>query len=100
MELNYADLFADIENYVPSISAAELMDEPFNPTEYVVKGLLPKGLSILGGAPKIGKSWLVLDLCVRIATGTPLWGMDVQQGTSQWFYPNHLPLYQDRVLNC
>ena len=84
MELNYADLFADLENYVPSISAAELMDEPFNPTEYVVKGLLPKGLSILGGAPKIGKSWLVLDLCVRVATGKPLWGMDVEQGTA-WY---------------
>ena len=62
MELNYADLYADLENYVPSISAAELMDAPVKPTEYVVKELLPKGLSILGGAPKVGKSWLVLDL--------------------------------------
>ena len=84
MELNYADLYADLENYVPSISAAELMDAPVKPTEYVVKGLLPKGLSILGGAPKVGKSWLVLDLCVRVATGKSLWGMDVQQGTA-WY---------------
>ena len=84
MELNYADLYADLENYVPSISAAELMDAPVTPTEYVVKGLLPKGLSILGGAPKVGKSWLVLDLCVRVATGKPLWEMDVQRGTA-WY---------------
>ena len=80
-DANLSDLMFDLENYVPAISAADLMDQPFKPTEYVVKGLLPKGLSILGGAPKIGKSWLVLDWCIHVATGQPLWGMEVQQGT-------------------
>lgn len=26
------------------------------------------------------KSWLVLDLCVHIAQGSPLWGLDVTRG--------------------
>ena len=32
-DFEFADVFADLENYVPAISAAELMDEPFKPTE-------------------------------------------------------------------
>ena len=67
------DWFADLENRVPAISAAQLMEKPIEPREFVVRGLLPQGLSILGGAPKIGKSWFVLDLCLHIATGDPFW---------------------------
>lgn len=84
IDVDLRNLMFDLESYVPAISAAELMNQPFAPTEYVVKGLLPKGLSILGGAPKIGKSWLVLDLCIHIAQGEKFWGMDVQQGTA-WY---------------
>ena len=65
IDVDLRDLMFDLESYVPVISAAKLMNQPFSPTEYVAKGLLPNGLSILGGAPKIGKSWLVLDLCMR-----------------------------------
>ena len=43
------------------------------PTKFCVDTLLPQGLCILGGASKIGKSWWVLDLCVRIAKGEPMW---------------------------
>lgn len=68
------DWFAELENRVPAISAAKLMEQPIEPREFVVRGLLPQGLSILGGAPKIGKSWLVLDLCLHVATGEPFWG--------------------------
>ena len=65
----------DPENYVPAISGTQLMDLDFPPTEHVVKGLLPKGLSILSGAPKVGKSWLALDLCLHVAKGEPFWGI-------------------------
>ena len=41
----------------------------FPPTRFAVETLLPQGVTMLGGAPKIGKSWLVLDLCIRIAKG-------------------------------
>lgn len=78
------DWFAELENRVPAISAAKLMEQPIEPREFVVRGLLPQGLSILGGAPKIGKSWLVLDLCLHVATGEPFWGIPVSKGTA-WY---------------
>ena len=62
------------------IDGETLMDKRLPPTKFCVDTLLPQGLCILGGSPKVGKSWLVLDLCVHIAQGTPLWGLDVTRG--------------------
>lgn len=64
-----------------SISSAALMEQDCVPVDFVVKGLFPKGLCILGGAPKIGKSWMVLDLCYHVAKGEPFLGLEVNQGT-------------------
>ena len=72
---------AETELVLSAISGAKLMDLEFMPQEFVVRGLLPNGLSILGGAPKIGKSWLVLELALRVAKGEPMWGMETKQGT-------------------
>ena len=33
---------------------------------------------MLAGAPKVGKSWLVLQLCMQIAKGEPFWDMKTQ----------------------
>lgn len=38
------------------IDGETLMDMRLEPTAYAVKTLLPQGLCVLGGAPKIGKS--------------------------------------------
>lgn len=46
-----------------------LMAQNFPPTEYVVPGLIPEGLTLLVAAPKIGKSWMVLGLGVVAAAG-------------------------------
>ena len=58
------------------------MDMNLPPASFIVQTLLPQGLTILGGAPKVGKSWLVLDLCIRIAKGEPLWNLPTAQGTT------------------
>lgn len=62
------------------IDGETLMDKRLPPTKFCVDTLLPQGLCILGGSPKVGKSWLVLDLCVHVAQGSPLWGLDVTRG--------------------
>lgn len=43
------------------IDGETLMDMKLPPTKFCVETLLPQGICMLGGAPKIGKSWLVLD---------------------------------------
>ena len=75
----------ETELVLSAISGAKLMDLEFMPQEFVVRGLLPKGLSILGGAPKIGKSWLMLELALRVAKGEPMWGMETKQGTVLYY---------------
>ena len=56
------------------ITAAELMDMQFLPRSTVVDGMLPAGCYILAGAPKVGKSFLMAQLCWCVATGTPFLG--------------------------
>ena len=78
------DWVEQAEKYVPAISAAELMEMTIAPKEFVVREILTPGLSMLGGAPKCGKSWFVLDLCVHVATGEPFLGFPVTKG-SAWY---------------
>ena len=75
----------ETELVLSAISGAKLMDLEFMPQEFVVRGLLTNGLSILGGAPKIGKSWLMLELALRVAKGEPMWGMETKQGTVLYY---------------
>ena len=56
-----------------TIDADTLQSIPYEPLSFVVEELLPQGLHLLAGAPKIGKSWLALWLCLRVASGEPLW---------------------------
>lgn len=78
------DWVEQVEKHVPAISAAELMEMTIAPKEFVVREILTPGLSMLGGAPKCGKSWFVLDLCVHVATGEPFLGFPVTKG-SAWY---------------
>jgi hypothetical protein len=43
--------------------------QEFAPLRYHVPGILPEGLSVLAGAPKVGKSWLVLAWALAVASG-------------------------------
>ena len=74
-----------MEMELSAVSGATLMELEFAPQEFVVRGLLPNGLSILGGAPKIGKSWLMLELALRVAKGESMWGMETKQGTVLYY---------------
>jgi hypothetical protein len=70
------------ENRLAVIDGETLADKRLPPTRFCVQTLLPQGVTILGGAPKVGKSWLVLDLCVRVAKGEPIWNLPTTKGTT------------------
>ncbi len=63
-----------------TITAEDLQNRTYTPTPFLVDELIPEGLHILAGAPKIGKSWLALWLCLCVSQGQPLWNFAVTQG--------------------
>ena len=61
------------------ISADDLYYKPITHPEMLIDGLLSTGLAILSGDSKIGKSWLVLWLGLKIAKGEPVWGIPTRK---------------------
>lgn len=59
----------------------ELMETRFPLRPAVIEGLLPAGTYLLAGAPKIGKSFLVLQMAYRVSMGEPFLGFPSRQGT-------------------
>lgn len=61
------------------ISAPDLQKANLPPVRYLVEGILPEGTSLLSAASKIGKSWMVLDLGLCLASGMPFLGHETNQ---------------------
>ena len=57
------------------ITADQLFYKPLVHPRMIIDGVLSNGLAILAGDSKIGKSWLVLWLCIKLAKGEPVWGI-------------------------
>ena len=55
-----------------TITAEDLQNRTYEPTHFLVDELIPEGLHILAGAPKIGKSFLMAQLAFHVSSGKPL----------------------------
>ena len=66
--------------FLPTISMTELYERIYTGKTPIIDGLLYRGTYLFAGAPKLGKSFLMLQLAYHVSTGTPLWGFPVQQG--------------------
>ena len=69
------------QNKLITMDAESLLTTPLPPTRFIISEIIPQGLHILAGAPKVGKSWLALQLCLRVASGESLWKFPVTTGT-------------------
>lgn len=66
---------------IKTIDGKQLLNLEFEPIRFIVNGLIPQGFHILAGAPKTGKSWLLLLLCLKVSQGEPLWNFTTEKGT-------------------
>ena len=65
---------------VPTMTADSILTTQWPEPVWAVPNLLPAGLTILAGAPKIGKSWLALQIAQSVAAGGVVFGERVTQG--------------------
>ncbi len=66
-------------------SVSELMDAEFPDPVYLVPGLLPTGLCVLAGRPKLGKSWLALQLAIAIGSNGNFLGQQTVRGNVLYY---------------
>lgn len=66
---------------IQAMTMPELMETRFRVRPAVIDGLLPAGTYLLAGAPKIGKSFLVLQMAYQVSMGEPFLGFSSRQGT-------------------
>lgn len=57
----------------------ELQNKNLPPIIFYIDNFIPQGLTILCSLPKMGKSWMALDMGLSISMGTPFMGFNTQQ---------------------
>jgi hypothetical protein len=68
----------DADKLLAALRTGTWLDaQEFPPLSYAVPGLVPEGSVLLVGAPKIGKSWLVLAVALAVAEGGRALGLEV-----------------------
>jgi len=69
-----------IDTPLDLLTADNILSTDWPETVWAVPGLLPVGLTILAGAPKVGKSWLALQFAQAVAAGGVVFGLRVEAG--------------------
>jgi len=98
-----------IINSLEIIDGKILLEKDLPPIRFIIDKILPQGLFILAGSPKIGKSWLSLDICTVVSTGQKLWDFNAEKGevlylalgvtTTAYRSAGHLVLRWVNILN-
>ena len=70
---------------IQAVTAAELDKMELPPVEWLVDNILTVGLAALGAPPKSYKSFMALDLCTAICTGTTFLGFKTHQHACLYF---------------
>lgn len=71
----------EISKFFQTKDGKTLLTTSLKPIYFIVESFISQGLHILAGEPKVGKSWLALDLCMKVAVGENVWNFAVNKGT-------------------
>lgn len=72
-----------LDNLLPEIKiidAATIIQTEYPPIDWTVQDYLAPGLTFLVGKPKVGKSWLALQLALSVLTGGKMFDREVKPG--------------------
>jgi RecA-family ATPase len=58
-----------VELLQKDITAEEILGKDYPDPRWIVMDLLPEGLAIIAGKPKVGKSWLALNIALAVSLG-------------------------------
>src|SRR5690606_11474648 len=61
-------------------TADEILQHDWPEPTWAVPDIIPAGLTILAGRPKVGKSWLALSIAQAVAAGGVVLGKQVEPG--------------------
>ena len=67
------------------INADTLLYTTIEEPNYIVEDILPTGLHLFCGASKVGKSWLMLDLSIKVSKGEPIWDLKTNKSDVLYF---------------
>ena len=74
------------EGLPSTFSLEELIDMKLPDTKWIVEDLLPPGLALLAGPPKLGKSQLALSMALDVASGKPVLGRYASHKSTVLYY--------------
>lgn len=72
-----------LEGLLPALKtldAARILETEYPPIPFIIPDYLPSGLTFLIGKPKVGKSWLAMQLALSVMTGGKMLNRDVEKG--------------------
>ncbi len=72
-----------LEGLLPALKtmdAARILRTEYPPIPFIIPDYLPSGLTFLIGKPKVGKSWLAMQLALSVMTGGKMLNRDVERG--------------------
>ena len=61
-------------------TVADLLNTEFPEPRWAIPGIIPEGLSVFGGRPKVGKSWMMLQAAWSVGTGGRFFNQEVERG--------------------
>lgn len=83
------------------LSAAELLRTEYPPIRWTVEDILPEGLLLLAARPKIGKSWLALQIALGVANGADVLNRKTSKGSALYLALEDNPRrLQQRLFKC
>ena len=79
-EIQNIELIQTKDDWRKGITASELSTKTFKPLMWIVEDILPEGCYLLSARPKVGKSWLSLQISLAVALGESTLGKNVIKG--------------------